>query len=160
MTQRDTASDLVIQAARSAEPARAVIATDASGIIIFWNEGAEELYGWSADEVVGKHVLDVTPTISSQSEAAEIMRRLSAGEAWSGQFIVRHRKGNPLVVHVRDVPVFDGDRFVGVVGESRPWKSVDDGKPSRQKYQGSAAPLSSSSSTVSASSESANGLER
>jgi PAS domain S-box-containing protein len=31
----------------------AIIATDLSGTVTYWNPFAEELYGWSSDEVLG-----------------------------------------------------------------------------------------------------------
>ena len=34
--------------------AHAVIATDLEGTVLYWNRVAEELYGWSASEIVGR----------------------------------------------------------------------------------------------------------
>lgn len=97
---------------------RAVIATDTEGYIVHWNSGAERLYGWSADEVLGRNVLDVTPATMSSAEAEEIMHRVNAGETWSGSFLVRHRGGQPMKVHVSDIPVMHEGRVVGVIGIS------------------------------------------
>src|ERR1051326_8149597 len=41
---------------------QAVIATDLEGTITFWNRHAEVLYGWRADEVLGRSVLEITPS--------------------------------------------------------------------------------------------------
>ncbi|MDP1806143.1 MAG: PAS domain-containing protein, partial [Acidimicrobiales bacterium] len=43
----------------------AVIATDLTGNILYWGPGAEVLYGWTATEVIGRSILEVTPTVSS-----------------------------------------------------------------------------------------------
>lgn len=40
---------------------QAVIATDLGGIITYWNHAAEGLYGWTASEVLGRHILDAMP---------------------------------------------------------------------------------------------------
>ena len=40
----------------------AVIATDLAGRITHWNPSAERLYGWPAGEVLGRDILDVTPS--------------------------------------------------------------------------------------------------
>ena len=37
----------------------AVIASDMNGIVYIWSEGAEKLFGWSADEVIGRNGVDV-----------------------------------------------------------------------------------------------------
>ncbi|HEX6750722.1 MAG TPA: PAS domain S-box protein [Longimicrobium sp.] len=98
---------------------QAVIVTDPDGTIRSWNRFAETLYGWAAGEVMGRNILDVTPTSASREQGAEIMERLRTGEAWAGDFTVRHRDGTPLIVHVTDTPVFDEQgRLSGIVGVS------------------------------------------
>ena len=110
------------EVARHVEPGiadtHAVIATDTEGYIVHWNPGAERLYGWGAHEVLGRNVLDVTPAMMSVAEAEEIMHRLNEGKAWSGSFLVRHRAGSPMKVHVSDYPVVHEGRVVGVIGVS------------------------------------------
>jgi PAS domain S-box-containing protein len=75
--------------------------------VIFWNKAAEEVYGWSESEMLGRNILDVTPTADSAGEAAEILDRLRAGQSWSGNFSVRHKDGHWFTVHVTDHPVRD-----------------------------------------------------
>ena len=41
---------------------QAIIATDLQGRIIYWNRAAEELYGWSIEEVMGRPIVEVTPS--------------------------------------------------------------------------------------------------
>ena len=113
-------NEAVIQAARSRDQGReAVIATDVSGSILYWNEHAASLYGWTATEVLGRNILDVTPTRGSGDAAAQIMEDMRGGEGWTGEFIVKHRDGTPMIVHVSNFPVHDGDSMIGVVGVSR-----------------------------------------
>jgi PAS domain S-box-containing protein len=98
----------------------AVIATEPAGRILFWDEGAESLYGWSAGEVLGRNIVDVTPASQSQAEAAHIMKVLRSGETWSGSFEVQDREGNRFRVHVTDTPVFlKHGKLVGIIGVSR-----------------------------------------
>ena len=98
---------------------QAVIATDPDGRIEYWNKGAERLYGWSEDEVVGRTVFDVTVPDLSRAQALEIMDHLSRGEDWSGQFTVRRKDGSIFEADVTDKPVFDKDgHLVGIIGLS------------------------------------------
>lgn len=107
-------------ARRSSRPDHAVIATDARGHIVFWDEGAEQLYGWSSDDVLSRSVVDITPAELSREQAAEIMAALSAGRSWSGVFVVRSRDGRRFEASVTDIPVRDeAGNVVGVVGVSR-----------------------------------------
>jgi PAS domain S-box-containing protein len=96
---------------------QAVIATDAAGIITYWGRFAETLYGWRADEVLGRPILEITPV--DEAEALPIMAQLLRGESWSGEFATRRRDGTPFIAHVSDSPIRRGDEVIGVVGISR-----------------------------------------
>ena len=39
---------------------QSVIATDLDGIVIYWNRFAEQLYGWSAEEAIGRQIIKLT----------------------------------------------------------------------------------------------------
>ena len=115
----------VIRAAKMLEEeiahgdSQAVIATDVSGSICYWNEGAQRLYGWSAEEVMGQNVTDVTPAEAVRSSADGILQRLIAGHSYRGQFQVRRRDGTSFIATVVDTPVRgDSGELVGVVGVS------------------------------------------
>jgi PAS domain S-box-containing protein len=102
-------------------PAQAVIATTASGAIAYWNRTAASVYGWRADEVLGRDIVEVTPAAPVRDNAADIMRQLRAGRSWSGDFRVRRRDGSELIVYVQDFPVRDADgELIGIIGVSRP----------------------------------------
>jgi PAS domain S-box-containing protein len=97
----------------------AVIATDTNGVIKHWNGPASDLYGWTRDEVLGHNIVDVTPSMLSREQAAEIMAALAAGQAWSGTFPVRNRAGKEFSVCVTDLPISGPhDEVAGIVGVS------------------------------------------
>lgn len=99
----------------------AVIATDLRGRIVYWSAAAESLYGWRREEVIGRDIVEITPTTGSREQAEKIMTSLGRGGGWSGRFEVCSRHGDPLEVLVRDIAVRGSDgRVVGVIGVSRP----------------------------------------
>jgi PAS domain S-box-containing protein len=111
--------DVIVAEAKSRDNgAAAVIATDISGTIVYWNSPAAQLYGWPADDALGRNVLDVTPTYSSNDDATRIMETLRAGQSWVGEFIAKRRDGERIMIHVTDLPVFVGKDVVGIVGLS------------------------------------------
>src|SRR5437899_12885702 len=57
----------------------AIIGKDLDGIITSWNKGAERIYGYSAEEVVGKHAAILTPA-EHADEIARIMAKLKRNE--------------------------------------------------------------------------------
>jgi PAS domain S-box-containing protein len=114
------ADELVREAARArSAPGLAVIGTDPVGRVVYWDEGAEELYEWSAAEVLGRNIVDVTPSETTRAEAAQVMKTLRSGEDWSGVFTVRNRSGRSFKVSVTDTPVFNAHgKLVGILGIS------------------------------------------
>jgi PAS domain S-box-containing protein len=99
---------------------QAVIGTDADGRVTYWNTEAERLYGWTADEAIGRSVLDVTPAESVRGAAGEIMEALRAGRTFAGEFLVQHRDGRRFPAWVVDTPIRnDSGELIGVVGISR-----------------------------------------
>lgn len=101
-------------------PGQAVIGTMLDGTIVYWNLGAEVLYGWPAADVVGRNILDVTPSDMSAAQGEGIMKALQKGHTWTGEFSARTRSGRSVMVHVRDVPVRDSNgELSGIIGISK-----------------------------------------
>ena len=117
--QHETQLQNAFQAKLLASVGQAVIATDTEGIIQYWNQGAQELYGWHSDEVVGQSAVVVIPNNQSRKQAQEIMAALMAGNAWRGTFEVKHKHGHIFLVEVVNNPVFDDrGQLTGVIGVS------------------------------------------
>lgn len=99
------------------EIGQSVITTDQNGRITFWNSAAEELFGYEADEVLGKFALDVTPTAESRSEGSRIFEELQKGRQWSGEIHLRRKDGSTFPALVSNSPIRDDDgELIGVVG--------------------------------------------
>jgi len=99
--------------------AEAVIATDLEGNIIFWNRFAEELYGWRADEAIGRPVGGLTTADHSLADVAPLFARARGGQTWSGELDARRRDGTVFPVRLTTSPIRDdAGGVVGVVGVS------------------------------------------
>ncbi len=98
---------------------QAVIATDLSGTIIFWNSFAEHLYGWLASEALGANILDITPSPELRDHAQEVLQCLREGQSWTGEFMVQRRDGTLFPAMVTDSPIFSNTgELIGIVGVS------------------------------------------
>ncbi|MFW5933043.1 MAG: PAS domain S-box protein [Candidatus Hadarchaeota archaeon] len=115
--RKESEKKLRFQAQLLDQVENAVIATDLDGKITYWNEKAEELYGWSEEEVIGENILDVTPSMVSKENAENIMEMLVGGERWSGEFQVQRKDGTEFPAIVTDSPIYDEDgNLIGIVG--------------------------------------------
>ncbi|MEO7272938.1 MAG: PAS domain S-box protein [Vicinamibacterales bacterium] len=98
----------------------AIIGKDLRGIILTWNQGAERLYGYTADEVRGRSVALLIPDHLAD-ELPDILRRVSAGDRVESHETVRRTKdGRLLEVAVTVSPIADASgRVVGAATIAR-----------------------------------------
>jgi PAS domain S-box-containing protein len=75
----------------------AILVRDMKSIITYWNKGAEEMYGWTAQQAIGKRSHDLFQTIFP-APIADIEAELLRTGRWEGE--LRHTKpdGSRLVV--------------------------------------------------------------
>lgn len=98
---------------------QAVIATDLTGTITYWNGVAERMYGWSASEAIGRSILGLTPAEQSLNDAVTVLERLLRGESWTGELVLARRDGTTFPALVVDSPMLDEHgTLIGVVGIS------------------------------------------
>jgi len=106
----------------------ALYAFDLEGGVLSWNASAERLFGWSADEVVGKPLPTVPEEKAREFEA--IRRRVAEGEVISGLEVVRRKKdgvrfdGRLSVAPIRDI---DGELvgFMASMEDVTVWKEAE-----------------------------------
>jgi PAS domain S-box-containing protein len=78
----------------------AIIVKDAEDRIIYWNRGAEELYGWSRTEAIGRMKHELLHTGFEQS-IEEINAKLKTDGRWSGELAQTRRDGTRIYVSTR-----------------------------------------------------------
>ncbi len=86
---------------------QAVVATDSSGTVLYWNSAAEELFGWSAEAATGRLGEELVVPKRTVEEAATISRHMTEGRTWTGHFGVQRHDGAELTLLVTNTPVFD-----------------------------------------------------
>lgn len=73
----------------------AIVSKDLSGIITSWNKGAERLFGYTADEVIGQSITIIIPP-DRLGEEPDILARLQRGERVDHFETIRRRKDGSL----------------------------------------------------------------
>ncbi len=112
--------EIAFQASLLASVGQAVIATDLTGKVIYWNAAAEKLYGWSAAEALGQLIFELTPSQQSRSEAEAVMAQLLQGKTWSGEFMVKDKQHRSFWALVTNNPVLDDEgNLKAIIGVSQ-----------------------------------------
>jgi PAS domain S-box-containing protein len=115
----NTAQELNIRARLLDVIDAAVIATDRRGRVTNWNGAAEQMYGWTAAEAVGRPVGELTGDGLDREFAAEIMATVRETGRWEGERAVSHRDGSKIPAFVRLALIEDSEGVeTGVVGVS------------------------------------------
>jgi PAS domain S-box-containing protein len=90
----------------------AIIGKTLDGTVTSWNAGAEHLYGYSADEMVGQNISLLIPH-DAGNELSEALRRVRRGERIKHHETRRVRKDHSFVdVSLAISPILDGDGVV------------------------------------------------
>jgi PAS domain S-box-containing protein len=94
----------------------AIIVRDANSAILYWNRGAERLYGWSAEEAQGLITHELFKT-EFPEPFEEVHRTLFETGAWEGELAHRTKGNRRLIVESRQAVQRDA--------AGRPWRVVE-----------------------------------
>jgi len=98
----------------------AVVASDAQYRITAWNAAAESMYGWKAEEVLGRFGLDITRTEFPGVDKAEMLRAIAERGSWRGEATQARKDGMPFPVEVSSMVLHDeSGQITGYVSVNR-----------------------------------------
>ncbi|MBS9478059.1 PAS domain S-box protein [Ancylobacter radicis] len=114
-----------------------VIVCNTADRIVYWNEGAERLYGWSRDEALGANCHDL---LHSEYPKAEAENALSGTGNWVGELRRQRRDGTPVVLASRWLVRQDRrGRRIGVIETSSDltaeWQAHEARRVSEERYE-------------------------
>ncbi|MCB5205235.1 PAS domain S-box protein [Neorhizobium sp. T786] len=111
----------------------AIISKTINGVIMSWNSGAEALFGYRAEEVIGKSITILIPE-DRQEEETTILSRLRAGQKVDHFDTVRRRKDGSLVdISLTISPIRDGNGTI--VGASKVARDVSGRKRAEERQR-------------------------
>jgi PAS domain S-box-containing protein len=100
--------------------ADAIIGTDGDLVITYWNKAAEAIYGWPAEEVLGRNTQEILKTHITPERRAEAQRLARESTPHHGEFIQHRRDGSEIEVDSTIVAFSDPEgRISGYVGINR-----------------------------------------
>ncbi len=90
----------------------AVIGTDLSLNINFWNKAAEKIYGWTAEEALGKPSKDILGSEMTQDQREAIQKDLIEGKSSFTEILQYTKDGKPLLIEGYTFPLYDSDGII------------------------------------------------
>ena len=115
MVEEDTALADIVRSSHDA-----IVGETLDGVVTTWNRAAERLYGYRADEIIGRPAETLYPSGCRAGEAV-VLRRLAQGEELDQYVAQRVRSdGSTVLVRLNVSPVSDQTgKIVGVAAISR-----------------------------------------
>jgi two-component system CheB/CheR fusion protein len=109
---------------------------DFNGMILEWNRGSEELYGYSREEAVGKRKDKLLATVVPGSSFAALRVKLLDEGNWKGELIHKTKDGRELTVQSRIIlETFEGRQLAlestRDITERKAWEEHADSPPGR-----------------------------
>lgn len=118
-------------AAIVASSSQAIISKTLDSTITSWNDGAEKIFGYSADDMIGKSIRLLIPN-DRQSEEDDILSRMARGEKFSNYETVRVcRDGRRVDVAVNVSPIFDAAG--NIIGASKIAHDISERKRAEER---------------------------
>jgi two-component system, cell cycle sensor histidine kinase and response regulator CckA len=96
----------------------AILVRDLQNQILYWNKGAEKIYGWRAEEAIGKNTWELLSPEASPQLAVALTTVLKNG-SWFGELRKVTRNGKRIIINSRWTLMYD------TVGAPRSIMTVD-----------------------------------
>ena len=101
ITERKLAEDRIRQQAALINTASdAIFVCDLNHRILFWNKGAERIYGWAVGEVLGRDLADILYN-GDPTEINEGLRIVNESGVWLTEAKQKTRDGRPIIIQRR-----------------------------------------------------------
>jgi PAS domain S-box-containing protein len=124
----------------------AIISKDLNGTILSWNAAAERMFGYTAEEAIGRSIRMIIPS-DRQSEEDFVIGQIRQGEAVRHFETVRQRKdGSPVPISLTVSPLYDDDGRV--IGASKIARDISDRKDADRAIRRLAAVVESSDDAI------------
>jgi PAS domain S-box-containing protein len=119
--------DAFLLAAIVASSDDAIVSKDLNGVIRSWNKAAENMFGYTAEEAIGRPIADLIVPDDRQAEEAEVLSRIRTGLSVERYETVRRRKdGSTLDVSLTVSPI--RNRLGQVIGASKIARDITERK--------------------------------
>ncbi len=117
-----------------------IIVTDVDGHIVEWNKGAERIFGYRADEMIGRTPADlyVARTEPGQQQLEGDLVAIEQGSSFSGEWEGKRKDGSVVWVEIRTTQLLDASGaprgFIGIATDITERKRADQASRAKDEF--------------------------
>ena len=98
----------------------AVIGSDENSYIRFWNQAAERMLGWRAEEVLGRPGREILRSEFLNTDREIVFKTLEERGRWKGEALFHHKDGSQVIMEVSSITLRDANGMItGYVSVNR-----------------------------------------
>ncbi|MCK4578380.1 MAG: 1,4-dihydroxy-2-naphthoate octaprenyltransferase [Candidatus Marinimicrobia bacterium] len=108
------------------ENIKSVVTCDLDGKIETFNDGAEALFGYSPDEVIGKQRVSLfSPGLIVLGNVGQWLKEASEKGEWEGDTVFLNKNKEKIAAHIKITPTLKDGEQIGYCGVTTPLEGVD-----------------------------------
>ena len=97
-----------------------VIGSDENALIRFWNHASERMFGWKAEEVLGRSGREILRSEFINTDRETVLKTLAEDGRWKGEAIFHHKDGSQVIMEVSSITLRDANGLItGYVSVNR-----------------------------------------
>jgi PAS domain S-box-containing protein len=78
--------------------------------ILFWSKGAERMYGWTPEQLMGKNWVEIQYEGHAPPEYKSARKQVLTTGKWEGEFVHKTKKGEEITVQSKWILVYDKEK--------------------------------------------------
>jgi PAS domain S-box-containing protein len=87
----------------------AILVRDLKSQIIFWNQGAERMYGWQSQEVLARNTQDIFYNSHDNKQEIAALKTVFKSGSWEGELYKKTKSEEEIIVQSRWTLMLDAD---------------------------------------------------
>ena len=98
----------------------AIIGSDENSVLTFWNHASEKMFGWSAEEVLGRSAREILKSEFINADRETTIRTLETTGKWQGEALQYRKDGTQVISEIHSIALHDANGSVkGYVSVNR-----------------------------------------
>jgi PAS domain S-box-containing protein len=117
---KQKAAEIAYQANLLAHVNDAILATDYEGKVTYWNRAAEQIYGWTGEEIRGQLAREMLHSELTEEQRLEVLQQVEKTDNFQLEVIHQRKNGTPIYIEATSMPLRDENgKTTGFVSVNR-----------------------------------------
>jgi PAS domain S-box-containing protein len=138
ITERSQAEEKIAYQAYLLENVNdAIIGSDENSVLTFWNRAAERMFGWKAEEVLGRSGREILRSEFIDTDRETVLKMLAEHGRWKGESVLYRKDGSQVMMEASTITLRDANGLI--TGYVSVYRDITERKQAEERLQANAA---------------------